>query len=102
MVANLEKFQGILCDKRKLYITNKNIKVGNQNIQEVSDLKMLGVHVDRKLKFNLHIDKICRSASNQLNALTKRKKYLVMNKGKVLVDSFNFKLLSSYLDVLQH
>ena len=58
MVANLEKFQGILYDKRKLYITDKNIKVGNQNIQEVSDLKMLGVHVDYKLKFNLHIDKI--------------------------------------------
>ena len=34
-----------------------------------SNIKMLGVHIDSKLNFNLHIDIICKSASNQQKAL---------------------------------
>ena len=36
-----------------------NIKIEKQNIQEVSDVKVLVVHIEHKLNFNLHIDKIC-------------------------------------------
>ena len=49
---------------------------------------MLGVHIDRKLNFNFHIDIICTSASNQLNALVRWKKYLGLEKQFVLVNSF--------------
>lgn len=52
MSVNLDKFQEILLEKHKLYLTNRNIKIGNQNIQDVYDLEMLGVHIDPKLKFN--------------------------------------------------
>ena len=42
----------------------------------VSNVKMIGVHIDRILNFNLHIEIICKSASNQLNALLRLKRYL--------------------------
>ena len=32
-------------------------------------VKLLGLQLDNKLNFNLHISNICKSAANQLNAL---------------------------------
>ena len=48
---------------------------------------MLGVHIVSKLNFNLYIDIICKSASNQLNALV-RVRYLDHGERLVLVNSF--------------
>ena len=36
----------------------------------------IDVHIDRKLNLNLHITIICKSASDQLNALVQSKRYL--------------------------
>ena len=49
---------------------------------------MLGVHSDSKLNFNLHIDIMCKSASNQLNALVRLKIYLGHEESLVLGNSF--------------
>ena len=70
-----------------LYL-NENIKIDKENIKVVSNVKMLGVHIDSKLSFNLHIDIICKSASNQLNALVQLKRYLGHEERLVLVSSF--------------
>ena len=51
-------------------------------------MKLLGVHIDDKLNFNEHINKICKSAGNQLNALTRHKLFLGLNEKEVLVNSF--------------
>ena len=88
MIINPDKFQAILLDKRKSDLAYRNIKIENQNIQVVSDVKMLGVHIDHKLNFSLHIVKIWHSASNQLNAFTRRKRYLGKMERKVLADNF--------------
>ena len=39
-------------------------------------VNMLFVHTDSKLNFNLHIDIICKFASNQLNAFVQLKRCL--------------------------
>ena len=39
------------------------------NPHKIQNVKMLGVHIGSKLDFDLHIDIICKPASNQLNAL---------------------------------
>ena len=49
---------------------------------------MLSVHIDRKLNFNLHIDIICKFASNELNALVRLKRDLGYEERFVLVNSF--------------
>ena len=54
----------------------------------VSNVTMLGVHIDGILNFNLHIEIICKSASNQLNALVRLKRYLGPEKRFALVNSF--------------
>ena len=54
----------------------------------VSNVKMLGVHIDSELNINLHIDIVYRSASNQLNALLLLKRYLGLEERFVLVKSF--------------
>ena len=49
---------------------------------------MLGVQIDDKLNFNLHITNICRSVANQLNALIRLKQFLSFEAKKVLVNSY--------------
>ena len=45
------------------------LTIDNQTIKSVSSVELLGIHLDDKLYFNLHISNICRSAANQLNTL---------------------------------
>ena len=35
-----------------------------KNVKTSSSVKLLGVHIDDELNFNLHITKVCRSAAN--------------------------------------
>ena len=76
MIVNRDKFQAILLDKRNSHLhLHENITIDKENIKVVSNVKMLGVHTDSKLNFNLHIDIICKAASNQLNALVRLKRF---------------------------
>ena len=51
-------------------------------------VKLLGVHIDDKLNFNLHITKICRSAANQLHALIRFWMFLNFEVKKTVIDSY--------------
>ena len=51
-------------------------------------MKLLGVHIDDKLNFDKHTDKICKSAGNHLNALIRLKLFLELKEKEVLVSSF--------------
>ena len=89
MIVNSKKFQAILLDKRNSDLhLNENITIDKENIKVVSNVKMLGVHIDSKLNFNLHIDIICKSALNQPNVLVRLKRYLGHEGKFVLVNSF--------------
>ena len=69
MAVNPDKFLATIFDKRKRGHTDQRITVDNQHIKIVSSMKRLGLQLDGKLNFNLHISNICKSAANQLNAL---------------------------------
>ena len=69
--------------KSGLYL---NTTIDKENIKVVSNVKVLGGYIDRKFNFNLHIDTICRSSSNQRNALVPLKKYLGLEEKSVLVN----------------
>ena len=89
MIINHDKFQAILLDKRNpdLHL-NENITIDKENIKVVSNVKMLSVHIDSKLNFNLKINIIYKSASSKLNALVLLKRYLGHGERFVLVNSF--------------
>ena len=73
MIINPDKFQAIILDKKKSNLTNIPLTIDNQTIKSVPSVELLGIHLDDKLNFNLHISNICRSAANQLNALIQLK-----------------------------
>ena len=88
MIINPDKFQAIVLDKKKSNLTNIPLTVDNQTIKSVPSVELLGIHLDDKLNFNLHISNICRSAANQLNALIRLKNYLSFNAKRVLINSY--------------
>ena len=69
MIVNPDKFQVVFLAKRRSDNTNIELETENEKISSTSSVKLLGVHIDDKLNFNEHINKICKSAGNQLNAL---------------------------------
>ena len=73
MIANPDKFQIIVFDKRKSNITEVTFIIGSGEIQAVLSFDLPGIKIDDKLNFDLHIDKICLKSANQLNAFFKLK-----------------------------
>ena len=55
-------------------------------IKSVSSVELLGIQINDKLTFNLHISKICKFAVNQLNTLIRLKQFLSFH-AKVLINS---------------
>ena len=88
MIVNPDKFQAILLDKRKSDHTNQHIVVDSQNIKVVSSVELLGIQIDDKLNFNLHISNICASAINQLNALFRLKRFLGFKEKRIVINSY--------------
>ena len=73
MIVNPDKFQLILQDKGRSDNINIVVEIRNEKIRSTSFVKLLGVHIDDKLNFSKHINKICKSTGNQLNALIRLK-----------------------------
>ena len=85
IIINPDKFQAIILDKKKSNVTNIPLTIDNQTIKSVPSVELLGIHLDDKLNFNLHISNICRSTANQLIRL---KSYLSFNAKRVLINSY--------------
>ena len=81
-------FQGILIDKKKQDHTAECISIDQKNIKASSSVKLLGVQIDDKLNFNLHIKNICRSAGNQLHALIRLRMFLNLEEKKTLINTY--------------
>ena len=88
MIVNPGEFQAIIIDKRKQDHTNEISKIGSKEIKVASQVKLLGVEIDNKLNFERHINRICKSAANKLNALIRLKRFLGFQERKALVNSF--------------
>ena len=86
MIVNPGKFQGIIINIKKQNHTAEYISIDQKNIK--SSVKLLGIHVDDKLIFNLHITKICRSAANQLHALIRSRMFLNFEEKKTLINCY--------------
>ena len=86
MDANPNKFQGIILGKdvpQSIALTAQDYEIPLSN-----HLKVLGVTLDDKLKFDIHIDSICLSASRQINALKRLSKFLDESSRVLIYKSF--------------
>ena len=88
MIINPDKFQAIILDKKKSNLRNIPLTIDNQTVKLVPSVELLGIDLDDKLNFNLHISNICRSSANQLNALIQLKSYLSLNAKRILINSY--------------
>ena len=75
------------------------IKIGNLCIKNFTCEKMLGINFNYKLKFTNHIDKICKAASQKLNAIARIAPYMGICNRRISMNTF-FKPLSTDVDVL--
>ena len=87
MNINPDKFQAIILDKKKSSLTIIPLTIDSQTIKSFPSVGHLGIHLGEKLKFNLHISNICRSAANHLSGLIRLKSYLNFNAKRVLINS---------------
>ena len=62
--------------------------IGNERIWESSYVKFLGLNIDRSLKFDLHMLKVCSKGNSRLTILSKVFKFLTFKKRKVLIKTY--------------
>jgi hypothetical protein len=54
---------------------NPNIVIGNHSVERVQDKKVLGVKIDKELKWKDHIDAQCKKISNNIALLRRAKNF---------------------------
>ena len=62
---------------------------GNKDkIWESADVKLLGITIDKELKLDKHVSKICPKASRKLCALARISKFLTFKKKRITFKTF--------------
>ena len=85
--ANPGKFQFmVLRTKEADYFV---LNIGKNKIESSTEVTLLGVKIDKQLKFKSHIEELCRKATYKLHALRRIRKYLTVEKAKLLANAFN-------------
>ncbi len=64
-----------------------NLKVGDMTIQQVGEVKLLGVIVDENLTWEKHIDKLCGKICRKLGLLKQLKESIPSKTIKMLYNS---------------
>ena len=64
------------------------LNLGNNKIETSTEVTLLGVKIDKQLKFKTHIEELCRKAAYKLHALRRIRKYLTVKKAKLLANAF--------------
>ncbi len=62
--------------------------VGKSRIWESNTVKLLGVHIDNKLKFSDHIGKICDTTGNKISALARVSHNFSLQRRRMLFKTF--------------
>ena len=87
MKAITKKFQFMILGKgtRQTVILNIN---NNIKIRESQNVELLGLTIHNGLTFKDHINMLCRRANYKLHALRRIRKYLTLEKSKLLYNAF--------------
>ena len=86
LIANPEKFQFMILQKslRSKYC----LTTGPIHLKESDHVELLGITIDKHLDFKKHIESLCWNANNKLHALRRMRKYLTVEKTKLLGNAF--------------
>ncbi len=73
---NAKKTQLLTISRKKVKEQNPSIKFVNENLTEVSNIKLLGINITSTLDWNSHVNKVAKHAGQRLGILRKAKKML--------------------------
>ena len=76
MFANLDKFQAMISKKDKTDTKDLEIRVGMELIRFKEQIFQLGISIDNKLSYNMHISEQIKKASAKLNAIKRMGNFL--------------------------
>ena len=84
--TNPEKFHFMVLGTKEddFFVLNR----GKNKNESSTEVPLLGVKIDKQLKFESHTDEVCRKASYKLHALRRIRKYLTVEKAKLLANAF--------------
>ena len=60
------------------------LKINSIKVKASDDILLLGIKIDKKLTFKQHIENLCRKAQYKLYALRRIRKFLTVEKAKIL------------------
>ena len=83
MKANHDKCHILLNTQERF-----NIQIANFTIKFSKAKKLLGIILDKNLKFDMHVESICQKANRKLNALARIANYMELPKRRVLLNAF--------------
>ena len=86
MKANSKKFQFMILGKTPRQIIMLNIN--QPRVESSQKVVLLGLTIDNQLTFKDHVDVLCSTANYKLNALRRTRKYLTLEKAKLLCNAF--------------
>ena len=87
MTANPSKFQSLIIGNNENHV--KAFQISNDfEINVSNEVTLLGIQIDEQLKFDSHIDKICKKAALQLNAIKRLARFMGNKERQVIVNSF--------------
>ena len=85
MIVNSAKFQAIIQNKKEVKKATHKLIVDKKEIKTTNSIKLQGISIDDKLKFNEHISVPCSKAAMQLNTFRRLQKYMKNQKKKQLL-----------------
>ncbi len=65
-----------------------HLLINNTRIERESQVKLLGVIIDDKLKFNKYIDVLCKNANRQINVLYRFRNVFNIEEREVIHNTF--------------
>ena len=82
--ANPDKFHLLLSDTD----LNLSMQVDNNEIFNSLSKKLLGVKIDNKAAFKIHVEGLCKTASQKLHGLARVGRYMTFEQRRIILHSF--------------
>ena len=84
--ANPGKFQFMILGDRSHH--KHELKINSIKVEASDDVLLLGITIDKKLTLKQHVENLCRKAQYKLHALRRIRKFLTIEKAKMLGNAF--------------
>ena len=75
MIVHAEKFQAIILNKKESEAKHK-LTINNSDTESTKSVKLPGITIDDRLRFDQHISNLFSKVVMQLNALGRLQKYM--------------------------